>query len=285
MPLLAVLAGDRALELQLTELLEPQHSLALSHSWGGLGRVVRERPATAAVIDLDALPPYPSAERFLGGLRGRFPHLGLVILLREKQNPFTLFRLGRAGIRNLVLLPLDDLQMGLGRTVARAGEGGATSLVLRSLSPFLPPRELGVARLAMNSVHLRLSADDFAEVVGLSRPHISQGFKKVGLPSLGHFLLWIRLFHAGHWLEEPGRTGESVGRQLEYSSGAAFRRALRLYSGATPTRIREDGGLEFVFRAFLRCSSLSSRGGHPISPEHSLSRRQAPRSRSRVFLG
>src|ERR671934_141929 len=47
-------------------------------------------------------------------------------------------------------------------------------------------------------------------------------------------------------VEEPGRTGESVSRQLEYSSGAAFRRALREYTGATPTHVAERGGLEFV---------------------------------------
>lgn len=285
MSFLAILAGDRALEQHLTELLEPRHSLAWSHSWAGLRRVIRERPVTVAVVDLDALPPYPSAERFLAGLRGRFPHLGLVILLRQKQDPFTLFRLGRAGVRNLVLLPLDELRAGLDRTVAQAEALGATSLVLRWLSPYLPPRELEVAKVAMNSVHLRLSADEVAEAVGLTRPHISQGFKKVGLPSLGHFLLWSRLFHAGHWLEEPGRTGESVGRQLEYSSGAAFRRALKSYSGATPTKVREGGGLSLVFRAFLRSSQLSTRGGVPIPLNRFWSRRQAPRSLSRVSLG
>jgi AraC-like DNA-binding protein len=75
---------------------------------------------------------------------------------------------------------------------------------------------------------------------------------------VGHFLLWVRLFHAGHWLTEPGRTGESISRQLEYSSGAAFRRALRHYTGATPTQVRERGGLPFVLGCFLRRYELGS---------------------------
>ena len=260
MALLAVLAGDRKLELPLKELLEPKHSLALTHSWGGLNRVIRERPATSAIVNLEAIPLYPSAERVLAGLRSHFPYLGLVLLLKTGQDPVALFRLGRAGIRNLVLLPVKDLEYGLPRTLARAGEEGATSFVIRSLSQFLPPRELQAAYLAMDSVHRRWSTEEMAEEVGYTRPYLSERFKKVGLPSLGHFLLWTKLFHAGHWLEEPGRTGESVGRQLEYSSGAAFRRALKLYTGATPTEIREKGGVRLILKRFLHRNNLRSHG-------------------------
>jgi AraC-like DNA-binding protein len=260
MALLAVLASDRRLELCLTELLEPKHSLALGHSWGGLNRVIRERPVTAAIIDLEAVARYPSVERVLAGLRMRFPHLGLILLLQKDRDPFTLFRLGRAGIRDLVLLPVAELEHGLARCVARAGEGGATSFVVRGLSRFLPRREVRTAFLAMDSVHQRWSAEEVAEEVGLTRPYISECFKRVGLPSLGHFLLWTKLLHAGHWLEEPGRTGESVGRQLEYSSGAAFRRALKSYTGATPTQIREGGGIRLVFRRFLTRNGLQAPG-------------------------
>lgn len=261
MALLAGLAADRRLERRLAGCLEPRHSFALSHSWGGLNRVVRERPVSGAIVDLDAVPLYPSSDRVLAGLRSQFPHLGLVLLLKKSRDPFTLFRLGKAGIQNLMLLPVEDLERGLPKTLARAGEAGATSIVVRTLSRYLPPRELQMINLAMDSVHLRWSAEEMAEEVGLTRPHLSERFKRVGFPSLGHFLLWIKLFHAGHWLEEPGRTGESVGRQLEYSSGAAFRRALRLYTGSTPTTIREKGGIRLVLRHFL--------GRHDLHPSGS----------------
>lgn len=260
MALLAILARDRPLEHRLAELIEPEHSLALTRSWGGLTRVIRERPATSAVVDLEAVPFYPSAERMLAGLRTQFPHMGLVLLLKSGHDPFALFRLGRAGIRNLVLLRTEEVGHGLLRAIAQAGEGGATSFVVRALSRYLPPRELGTARMAMESLHRRWSTEEIAEEAGLTRPHLSERFKRVGLPSLGHFLLWTKLFHAGHWLEEPGRTGESVGRQLEYSSGAAFRRALKLYTGATPMEVRESGGIRLVFQCFLQRSALTQRG-------------------------
>ncbi len=270
MTLLAFLVGGRPLELHLTELLESQHSLAFSHSWGGLNRVIRERPATGAIVALEAVPSYPSSERVLAGLRAQFPHLGLALLLQKHRDPFTLFRLGRAGIRNLVLLRVEELRHEVARTVARAGEGGAISFVVGALSPYLPRRELRMAYLAMDSVHRRWSAEEMAEEVGLTRPYLSERLKEVGLPSLGHFLLWTKLFHAGHWLEEPGRTGESVGRQLEYSSGAAFRRALKLYTGATPTEVRERGGIRLIFRRFLGRSGLPA-------PREALRKWDAPR--------
>lgn len=244
------------MERDLVGLLEHRHALAVGRSWGGLNRIVRERPVTGAIVHLGSVPTYPATERVLAGFRQQFPNLGLVLLLQKAQDPFALFRLGRAGIANLVLLPSEELGHGLPRALGKAGEIGATSMVIRTLSRFLPIRELDVARLALESVHFRWSAEEMADEVGLTRPYLSECFKRAGLPSLGHFLLWTRLFHAGHWLEEPGRTAESVGRQLEYSSGAAFRRALKSYTGATPTEVRCNGGIRFVLGHFLRKSGL-----------------------------
>src|SRR5690606_5059328 len=111
----------------------------------------------------------------------------------------------------------------------------------------------------LDSVDRRPAADDFAREAGLSRPFLSECLKRAGLPSAGHLLIWVRLLQAGYWLEEPGRSAESVSRQLEYSSGAAFRRALRHYVGATPTEVIQGGGLVFVLRRFLERLSESAR--------------------------
>jgi AraC-like DNA-binding protein len=284
MSFLAVFAGSRALEHRLSDLLDPHHSIALAHSWSGLGRVVRERPVTAAVVELDALPPYPAAERALSSFRGSFPHLGIVLLIRYKDDPVSLFRLGRADIKGMEVLEVENLPVGLRRAVGLASQTGAASQVVRWLSPRVPPRELQVARLALDALHLRWSAEELASRVGLTRPYLSELFNGVGLPSLGHFLLWTRLFHAGHWLEEPGRTGESVARQLEYSSGAAFRRALKAYAGVTPTQAREDGGLRLVFREFLKATQLPQPRGPGFSMRPIKQRRRAQPGSSSVRL-
>jgi len=256
MALVATLTRDRGLGLRLKEALSPTHQIATARSLRGFTSLIRERPVTLAMADLASLPSSGAPGSSLTHLRQLFPHLGLVLIVRRHRDAATLFLLGRAGIQDLVLLALDDLETGLKQRISHALAGGGASLVARALSPYLPRRELMATHLAMDSVHLRLTADEFAGEVGLSRPFMSECFKAFGLPSVGHFLLWARLFHAGHWLTEPGRTGESVSRQLEYSSGAAFRRALRHYTGATPTQVRERGGLPFVLGCFLRQTRL-----------------------------
>jgi AraC-like DNA-binding protein len=70
-------------------------------------------------------------------------------------------------------------------------------------------------------------------------------------------LTWAKLLHAGRWLADPGRSAQSVSRQLEYSSGAAFRRALRSYGGLTPTQVRAGGGLAPVLERFLDACGLA----------------------------
>jgi AraC-like DNA-binding protein len=236
--------------------MEPRHSLVTSASWGGLNRVIREKPATGIIVSFEAIPTYPSRERAIVGLNARFPNSALVLMVKREGDPHTLFRLGKIGIRNLVFAPLDRRGNELTRTLAQALSRSPASRVSRLLGTFLSGRELKTANLAMDSIHQRWSAEDLAGEVGLTRPHLSECFKEVGLPSIGHFLLWAKLFYAGHWLEEPGRSGESVARQLKYSSGAAFRRALKLYTGATPTQVKEDGGLRFVVRQFFRRNRL-----------------------------
>lgn len=251
MALLATISRNRLLRQRMDGVLGAEHGLVPGASWDGFQRLVRERPVTAAIIDLAAIPPRPSAEGALFNLRRQFPHLGLVLIVPASVNAAGLFRLGKAGIRNLILMGVDDLEADLTRSMAKARIGSAAALVTRFLSPYLPRRELDIVGLAMDQVHQRWSAEDFASEVGITRPFLSERCKRFGLPSVGHLLLWTRLLHAGHWLQEPGRTGESVGRQLEYSSGAAFRRALRHYTGATPTEVREGGGIRLVFRSFL----------------------------------
>jgi len=250
MSFLALYSRDQALAGGLEAFLPEPRTLVRSPSLPGLVRVVRERPVTVALIDL---AERTEVEDGLLELRALFPHVGLVLMARRHDDPVALFRLGRAGIRNLVLLSVDHLQRELPMTLLRASEDGTSSLVVRRLSPYLPRRELRTLRMALDRVHLRWSADEFAAHVGFSRPHLSVRMKRLGLPSTGHLLTWARLLHAGRWLEEPGRSGESVSRQLEYSSGAAFRRALKQYTGATPTEVAEEGGLGFVIERFVGC--------------------------------
>jgi hypothetical protein len=64
-------------------------------------------------------------------------------------------------------------------------------------------------------------------------------------------LLWLRVLYGLRWLLEPGRSVESVGYQLGYSSGAAFRRAIKATIGGRPTPLRNSRGFDRALEQFL----------------------------------
>lgn len=254
MALIGLFTGDRDVERSVRSAL-PRHDLAHIVSWEGFDRLVRERPIQASIVDLESCGAGRS-ETLLVGFRRRYPRHGLVALAGRLEDPRELFRLGRAGIPELIVLRTDRLRAELPRAVARSLAGGAAATVMRSVSSTLPGSIADVLARAMDGVHLAWSADVFAHEVGYSRPFLSERLKAAGLPSAGHLLIWTRLLHAGLWLAEPGRSGESVSRQLEYANGSTFRRALRNYVGATPTEIVRDGGLPVVMDAFRDACSF-----------------------------
>jgi AraC-like DNA-binding protein len=142
------------------------------------------------------------------------------------------------------------------RTVLADSIAGA---VVRALSPHLPRAPLSYVRAALDRVHLPPDADGFARALGWSRPHLSRRLHAAGLPSTGHLLMWSRLLHAGAWLSDPGRSGESVSRQLGYANGSTFRRALRNFIGLRPSAVGAGGGLTVVLDAFMEASPFPHR--------------------------
>jgi len=266
MPLLALLTRETGMSRAVESALPPGRDTVVSTaSWAGLERLLVGRPVTGLLLDVSALSRSALAQGDpLRPLRRGFPNTWIVLLAGASCDPPALFDLGRSGARHLVLRSQEGWEGDLVRALSLAREDGAAALVTRAMAPYLPVRALGVLRTALDSVDRRPTAESFAMEVGLCRPFLSECLKEVGLPSAGHLLLWARLLQAGHWLEEPARSAESVSRQLEYSSGAAFRRALKLYTGATPTQVIASGGLAFVLRAFLRHCFLRGRDLPPV---------------------
>jgi AraC-like DNA-binding protein len=256
MAFVTVLTRDPEVRQAVRSSLLEMHSVAVARSWERLDWIVRERPATAMVLDSASLPGHLSADAAVGELRRRYPSVAVLFIVRSGADPVSLFKLGRAGLGSLILLPVDTLSGEVAHAMRRVMVSGTGSLVTRVVSSHFPSRESIAIRMALEAVQRGWSTEDLAARLGLTRPHLSVRLKSSGLPSAGRLLVWAKLLHAGRWLADPGRSAESVSRQLEYSSGAAFRRALRTYVVATPTQAREGGGLRFVLRRFLDACGL-----------------------------
>ena len=233
-----------------------RHDLAVATSWNRLLHLIHERPVAAVVVDDLISCRAGGLASAVRHLKAHYPSVACVVVARSGSDPHALVRLGRARVENLVLVPEDLLEDGLRRELNRALRFTTISLVARAVTPYVPPREASVLRRAVDCAALGSGAEDLASYVGLTRPHLSERLKSVGLPSTGHLLVWGRLLHAGRWLPDPGRSAESVARQLEYSSGAAFRRALKNYVGATPTEVIAAGGFSYILDKFFSACSV-----------------------------
>ncbi|MDH3270247.1 MAG: helix-turn-helix domain-containing protein [Gemmatimonadota bacterium] len=256
MALLPVLSPDFSLPYAVSTLVPDHFSVARATTWDRLLWLVRERPATAVIIDGVAMTHAPPPEERVAQLRRRFPSLGCIFVSQRATDRVTLLRLGRAAVSTLELVPVDDLAGETRRAVSRVTASGTHARVVRAVGSRLPRAERGVLRAALDGALLGWRADELSARAGWTRAHLSVRLRGRGLPSAGHLLLWARLLHAGRWLTDPGRSAESVSRQLGYANGGVFRRALRNYVQATPTEVRERGGLEFVLGRFLDVCSL-----------------------------
>jgi len=260
MALITVLSRDSAIPSCLSRRASTS-AVAVTRSWDRLLWLIRERPVTDVVLDSAELPRGYDLGAAVAHLRRRFPSVGTVLVARDSVDPTTMAQLGRAGLSNLTLSDYDDLAAGLRRGLAASARRSTSGLVQQAVGARMAARERRVVRAALEGVPLGWRADDLAEEVDWTRAHLSVRLRARGLPSAGHLLLWSRLLHAGRWLVEPGRSAESVSRQLEYSSGAAFRRALRNYLGTTPTALIAAGGFSAVLERFLDVCGLGDSVG------------------------
>ena len=173
--------------------------IAIVHasSWACLMGLAAERPVTGVVLDAELVPEDVGLKAAVEEFTVRFPSLWLVLVARSGTDPWGLFRLGRAGLGNLVLTHLDELHAGVARAI-RTGFGLSTeALVTRAVSAHLPASETLAVRLALRGAQLGWRTDELAARAGVTRAHLSVRLKASGLPSAGHLLVWAKLLHAG----------------------------------------------------------------------------------------
>jgi len=115
MPFLGLLSRDVDVERAVRRPLQERHVVARAGGWDRFVRLLRERPVTVAVLDESSLPAAAGTAGAVAELRSGFPSLPLVLVARPDTDPFSLLRLGRAGVERLILVRVDDLEHPFGR--------------------------------------------------------------------------------------------------------------------------------------------------------------------------
>lgn len=258
MALTAVVTRDPEVEDRARAALDPdRHDVLTTRTLSFARRQLRERPVSALVVDSRELPGSPRrAAAVLQGVWRQFPSVPVGVLASARE-PLLLHELGAVGLRHLGLREEGGARAFRRLLLDLLGEVAAARVV-RHLSPVLRRTHVDIVRAALDLTHRCPGAEDFAAEFGVTRPHLSRVLREAGLPSPGQLLGWARMLHAGHWLPDPGRSGESVARQLEFANGSTFRRSLRTYVGLTPTELAASGGLERVLNALVQDTGLAA---------------------------
>lgn len=249
MPRLSVLQGDPVACARLTAALGSEHQLRFSPRWSHLLDSVSARSIDGAIIDIyDGPEPVPMAA--LRRFRQRHPGLAVIVYSDFEGREFDLFQVGRIGANAIVLPGRGDSHDELRQVVDDALAEAIALRVGYALRGDVRTGVLRIVRWAVAHAHRNPRAREISSAFGVGHETLNRRLRRAGLPTAGPLLVWAKLLRAGHWLQDRDRNVEGVAYQLGYSSGTAFRRALKRYTGATPTEVGDRGGLGFVLERF-----------------------------------
>ena len=224
------------------------HELVWAESWRDLHRIVRNQPVSAAIADAHAEVRKDGVLRVFR-FSERFPRTPLVVW--GDYSGRDLYRLGKAGCTQLVLTQdMGDGEL-VREVVGAAAAQGCPNELLDPLAGRLDAQAMNIVAYALTHVPAHIQVPGLAQAFDLSISTLERRLEQRSLPTPGRMLLWLRVLYGLYWLQEPGRSVESVAAQLGYSSGAAFRRAIRATIGTRPTTLRTRSGMTRAIEMFL----------------------------------
>lgn len=224
------------------------HQMTWAENWRDLTRLVKQEPAVAAVADLHAERGKDGVLRIYRFAR-RYPHTP--ILVWGDLDARDLFRLGKAGATDVVLAADATNRDLLGELIGDATRDHLVGRLDRRLSARIGEDGRDLVRQAASGIPNGIQVPDLADSRDLSVSTLERRCQDWGLTTPGRILLWLRIVYGLDWLLEPGRSVESVAIQLGYSSGAAFRRAIKVTVGGKPTPLRNPDGLTAAIEGFI----------------------------------
>jgi AraC-like DNA-binding protein len=259
---LVVSTGDGRYQARLSAAAGPPHTLEFVPGWAGVPALLERRPVDVVLLDAGSRDRLPYQQ--LAWLRRQHPQVARLVLLAADGREMDLFRLGRQGVDEMVLLghePLADtlpaaldraVVRGVARRAAARLEGRVPELFTDALTwaveqadAFPPPGPADLARAAARSP-------------GAYRREL----RRAGLPAPRRILLWGRLVRAAHLLHAPEPPPvEAVAHRLGYAAASSLARAFRRETGLPPSAVRERGGVAVVLDAMMAVEWRGSRSG------------------------
>lgn len=208
----------------------------------------------------------------------KFPSVSLVPYGRfDGVHPREILALAELSVSDVVVRDVDD---GIARfrcVLSLALSGSVCGIALAGLEGIIPPHLVPFARELLLRAHRPLTPRCAAQLYHRHPNTLREHLRAAGLPPVNKLIIWSRLFHAAHLLDDRGRSIENVALALEFPSPSALRNQLLRYTGLTPQQIRAAGGLRAVVAAVhVRHSSGSWEArGSSLPPRRQMARESA----------
>lgn len=225
------------------------HRTVWADDWRDLTAVVKRDPAVAALADLHAEPGKDGALRVLRFSR-RYPRTPLVVW--GDLDGRDLFRVGKAGAFDVVLAPETRNPEIIAERLGEATFDTIAERIDVIMRDHMSDEGRTLIRSAASRMADGIQVPDLAAINDFSISTLERRCQEWGLTTPGRVLLWLRIIYGLNWLQEPGRSVESVAAQIGYSSGAAFRRALKVTLGPGSRSMRKPESLETALVGFAR---------------------------------
>ena len=229
-------------------------------------RAVRERPVDGVLLSVHRCPA--NAVQDIRRLVHDFPGIPMVALVsaHDAAASETLLHLGATGLRQVVDVTGPSGWQRLRQLMATPVTRAAARIqgpLLGALGEVPPDLRLFFEML------VRL-APDITTVRSLCRScevrpsTLMSRFARAGLPSPKSYLASVRLLHAAHLLEAPGRSIADVAYRLEYSSPQSFGRHVRAMLGITSLEFRRRFPFPAALARFLELMVTPYGGIWPV---------------------
>lgn len=229
-------------------------------------RAVRERPVDGILLSVHRCPP--NAVQEVRRLVHDFPGIPTVALVstHDAASSETLLQLGATGLRQVVDVTGPTGWQRLRQLMAAP----VTRAAARIQGPLVGALGEAPADLRFFFEMLVRLAPDITTVRALCRAcevrpsTLMSRFSRAGLPSPKSYLASVRLLHAAHLLEAPGRSIADVAYRLEYSSPQSFGRHVRAMLGITSLEFRRRFPFPAALARFLELMIVPYRGVWPV---------------------
>ncbi len=205
------------------------------------------------------------ALRTIRQLRAAVPAHAIIAWCELRTSPSRLLLdIAQAGVTELVLRDVEDMQHVLARLLASATQRSTARQLYDRLGHLIPAQMRPLFRFALEHAHESLGVDEVAATFGITRRTLRNRLVEHRLPRPRMFLTWCRLLVAGALLDERARSLDSVAGQLDFPSGHGLGMVFHRYLGRGINALRSSEVSATVERAFRTALAEAALGSLPL---------------------